>query len=277
MSPAALLRRLVSRLRAGSSMPPSVPSLERGDLLAAAAEARERFLARAAAKKTAAQSVAALVHDLRWVVESLFPGRLSVDLSARSVKVTSIATGKDFDLVSFESDLDSFPLHVFYDETCFDEAELRLFVADTLRNQDVIGLLVEMASDNADFIALGKDFDDVMERFLEVDRRRKALASNQEIAAFAVEAARDLDRLVYPKSEQRVWIRYEKGRIEFRSNHATMLLADLSAGHAFPIVVADEVVWDMAALHLVVRKAFARALGDGSFDSFLREARDPSF
>jgi hypothetical protein len=247
-------------------------------MLAAALETRWRIREREARHVSAARAVCDVVHDVRWVVDTVYSGRLSVDFEDRSIRLKSPISGRQADLLTLEADATAFPLHVLYRDDCADEAELRACVVSIFSDRLVMDRIEALLSSSPGLIASKSvSFEGAMSLFINGEERRRAHGQALLVAPFAAAAAEDLDRISSERSEGRVHVVLDRGRIEFHSELATTLLADLSSEETFPVVVGGETVGNGEGLYKALRRIFVQHLEDGKFESFLREAKNPSF
>ncbi|WP_327211226.1 hypothetical protein [Rhizobium leguminosarum] len=277
MSAASLFRRIFSRSNR-RAVAASSECVLREDMLASALETRWRMKERETEKTGAAQAVCDVVHDVRWVVDSVYSGRLTVDFEAGSIRLKSPLSERRVDLLTLEGDLSTFPLSVAYRDDCANETELRTTIVSIFKNSMTMGRVEELLSNTPGLLASKSvSFEDAMDLFVIGEERRRAHGQAQLVGPFAISAAEELDRVVEDRSDGKVRVVFDGGRIELKSDHAMMLLADLSSEETFPIVAGGAVAGSGEALSELLRRLVLERLDDGSFESFLREAKHPSF
>lgn len=270
------LKTILNRLRRRETDTVHVAALTRSDLLLSAYETRIRLQERALARLPAAEAVAALVHDVRYVLGELYSGRLVVDFAANSVRVFS--GSKHYDVISFSDEPSTYPLHVFHQDDCADETELRALAMTLFRNERIMTKLDELAQAPFETLAKGSaSFEALMDGFLDGEKLRKSRIEAHDVAPAAERAAGELGRLAAAESDGLVNVVHFQGRLVFKSSHATLLLADVARQESFPVVVDGRVAGSASDLDLALRRLFVAKLADGSFESFVREARNPSF
>jgi hypothetical protein len=276
MSAASLFRRIFRRSnRRGAA---SSECVLREDMLAAALETRWRMKERQTEKTSAARAVCDVVHDVRWVVDSVYSGRLSVDFAAGSIRLTSPLSERNVDLLTLQGDLSAFPLPVAYRDDCANETELRACIVSVFGNSMTMGRVEELLA-NAPALLASKStsFKEAMNLFANGEERRRAHGQSQLVEPAARSAAVGLDQIAEPQSDGRVRVVFEGERIVLKSDHAMMLLADLSSEETFPVVVGDTIAGCAEALSQQLRRILLQHLQDGTFESFVREAKNPSF
>lgn len=266
------LKSVFNRLRRREVQQP----LAMRDMLLAAYETRLLLQKSVAARRPAAEAVADLVHEIRTILDQLYGGRLVVDYAAQSVRVVSGA--RHYDLISFSNEPVAYPLHVYYHDDCADEQELRALAMSLFRNERTMAKLDELAEAPLLTLAAGTEtFDALMDGFLDGEKFRKSQIEAHDVVPAVERAAGELGRLAAEESDELVNVMHFQGRIVFKSSHAMMFLADVGFQKSFPVVIDGRVAGNAAELDAALRRLFVAKLADGTFESFVREAKAPSF
>lgn len=277
MAEASFIRRIVDNLMARSSSAVA-EGTARHDMLFAAIETRHRMRLLEDAKVPAAKAVCDLVHDLRWVFEQAYPRAVTVDFEASAIRVTPVVGRTYENLLKFSGDVTNFPLYVEYRDDCADAEELRAAAVAVLKDSNAMERIERMISSTADHVASrSSTFEDALEVFSKGETSRRVAENERLVRPHAKAAADELSRLAAHRSNGTVRVEFNDGRIEYRSSHAMMLLADLLGEQAFPIMFNSRVLGSGNDLALALRSAFAQQLQSGAFETFVREAAEPSF